>query len=114
MQVAPPHTWYGQTVGGSRILDDNPDTVYRFMAVNKTSTYVIKGKFEDYDPADPTTRPADTSFSLLTGLSGNTADVLTKDELIVNDDGTFEIYVSGAPRPPDYEATTSNLRPTPP
>ena len=69
MQVAPPHTWYGQTVGGSRILYDNPDTIYRFMAVNKTSTYVIKGKFEDGDPEDPT-RPADTTFSLLTGLSG--------------------------------------------
>ena len=87
-------------MGGSRILYDNPDTVYRFMAVNKTSTYVIKGKFEDYDPADPTTRPADTTFSLLTGLSGNTADVLTKDELVVNDDGTFEIYVSAGPPPP--------------
>ena len=109
MQVAPPHTWYGQSVGGSRILYDNPDTVYRFMAVNKTSTYVISGKFEDYDPKDPTTRPADTSFSLLTGLSGNTADVLTKDELVVNDDGTFEIYVSGAPRPPDYEGNYIQL-----
>ena len=53
MQVAPPHTWYGQTVGGSRILYDNPDTIYRFMAVNKTSTYVIRGKFEDWDPEDP-------------------------------------------------------------
>src|SRR5262249_44874409 len=27
MQVAPPHTWYGQDVGGSRILYDNPDTI---------------------------------------------------------------------------------------
>ena len=34
MQVAPPHTWYGQDVGGSRILYDNPDTIYRFMGVN--------------------------------------------------------------------------------
>ncbi|MDT5013410.1 MAG: hypothetical protein QOH57_5027, partial [Mycobacterium sp.] len=25
MQVAPPHTWYGQDVAGSRILYDNPD-----------------------------------------------------------------------------------------
>ena len=102
MQVAPPHTWYGQTVGGSRILYDNPDTIYRFMAVNKTSTYVIRGKFEDYDPDDPSTRPADTTFSLLTGLSGNTAQVITKDDLVVNDNGTFEIYVSSAP-PPEGE-----------
>ena len=102
MQVAPPHIWYGQTVGGSRILYDNPDTIYRFMAVNKTSTYVIRGKFEDYDPEDPSTRPADTTFSLLTGLSGNTAQVITKDDLVVNDDGTFEIYVSATP-PPEGE-----------
>jgi len=51
-------------------------------------------------PRGPDDASADTSFSLLTGLSGNTADVLTKDELVVNDDGTFEIYVSGSPPPP--------------
>jgi hypothetical protein len=103
MQVTPPHTWYGQSVGGSRILYDNPDTIYRFMAVNKTSTYAIRGRFEDYNPEDPKTRPADTTFSLLTGLSGNTADVVTKDELVVNDDGTFEIYLSAGPKPPGYD-----------
>ncbi len=107
MQVAPPHTWYGQTVGGSRILYDNPDTIYRFMAVNKTSTYVIKGKFEDWD--DESTVPADTSFSLLTGLSGNTAQVITKDGLVVDENGEFTILVSGAPRPADYEGNYMQL-----
>ena len=34
MQVAPPHTGYGQTVPGSTILHDNPDMIYRFMGVN--------------------------------------------------------------------------------
>ena len=112
MQVAPPHTWYGQTVGGSRILYDNPDTVYRFMAVNKTSTYVIRGKFEDWNPEDPESNPklpADTTFSLLTGLSGNTAAVLNQDDLVVNDDGTFEILVSGDPRPAGYEGNYMQL-----
>lgn len=109
MQVAPPHTWYGQTVGGSRILYDNPDTIYRFMPVNKTSTYVIRGKFENYDPAHPETLPADTTFSLLTGLSGNTAQVITKDQLEVNDNGTFEILVSGDPRPAGYEGNYMQL-----
>jgi hypothetical protein len=33
-QVAPPHTRYGMDVSGSRILYDNPDTIYRFMGVN--------------------------------------------------------------------------------
>jgi hypothetical protein len=113
MQVAPPHTWYGQTVGGSRILYDNPDTVYRFMPVNKTSTYVVRGRFENWDPAtgfDGNPKiPTDTTFSLLTGLSGNTADVIGQDQLKVNNNGTFEIMVSGAPRPADYEGNYLQL-----
>ena len=112
MQVAPPHTWYGQMVGGSRILYDNPDTIYRFMPVNKTSTYVIRGRFENWDPAtgfDGGHIPADTTFSLLTGLSGNTAAVIQQDELKVNDDGTFEILVSGEPRPAGYQGNYLQL-----
>lgn len=113
MQVAPPHTWYGQTVPGSRILYDNPDTVYRFMPVNKTSTYVIRGKFENWDPqtgfdGNPTL-PADTTFSLLTGISGNTAGVIQQRDLKVNDDGTFEIYVSGGPPPEGYDGNYLQL-----
>ena len=109
MQVAPPHTWYGQMVPGSRILYDNPDTVYRFMAVNKTSTYVIRGKFENWDPAHPENVPADTTFSLLTGLSGNTAAVLNRDDLEINANGEFQILVSGDPKPADYNGNYLQL-----
>lgn len=112
MQVAPPHTWYGQTVGGSRILYDNPDTIYRFMPVNKTSTYIIRGKFENWDPQtgfDGTGTPADTTFSLLTGLSGNTAAVIQQKDLVVDENGEFEILVSGAPRPAGYEGNYLQL-----
>ena len=94
MQVAPPHVWYGQDVGGSRILYDNPDTIYRFMGVNATSSYVITGRFTGQE------MPADTSFSVLTGLSGTTASVLTGHELVVNPDGSFTISVSGSPTGP--------------
>ncbi|MGE2734550.1 DUF1214 domain-containing protein [Mycolicibacterium vaccae] len=87
-QVAPPHSWDGTPVQGSRILYDNPDTVYRFMGVNKTSTYVITGRITGAPAADLT-------FSVLTGLSGVTADVLTARDLHVGDDGTFTITVSG-------------------
>ena len=93
MQVAPPHVWYGQDVGGSRILYDNPDTIYRFMGVNKTSTYVITGRFTGDEPAD-------TSFSVLTGLSGQTASVLSGRDLVRNPDGSFTITVSGSPTGP--------------
>lgn len=92
-QVAPPHSWDGLTVPGSRILYDNPDTVYRFMGVNKTSTYVITGRV--------TGAPAtDLTFSVLTGLSGVTADILTGRDLQVGPNGSFTITVSGDPAAP--------------
>ena len=109
MQVAPPHTWYGQSVGGSRILYDNPDTVYRFMAVNKTSTYVIRGKFEDWEPEDPDRGSRRYNLQLADRIVGKHCASITKDQLEVEDDGTFEIYVSGAPRPPDYEGNYIQL-----
>lgn len=89
-QVAPPHTWYGRQVDGSRILYDNPDTVYRFMGVNQTSTYVIRGRFTG-------AMPADTNFSVLTGLSGVTADNLSGRQIDIGPDGSFTITVSGHP-----------------
>ena len=96
MQVAPPHSWYGQDVGGSRILYDNPDTIYRFMGVNRASTYVITGRFADL--ADGVRE--NTNFSLLTGLQGTTAQNISGRDLVVNPDGTFTITVSAAPGAP--------------
>jgi hypothetical protein len=104
MQVAPPHTWYGQTVPGSRILYDNPDTIYRFMGVNAASSYVIKGQFTG-------DRPADTTFSVLTGLSGNTASVLGGHALVVDLDGSFTVTVSrdaAAPGQPNHLQLTND------
>lgn len=92
-QVAPPHSWNGLTVPGSRILYDNPDTVYRFMGVNKTSTYVITGRVTGVPATDLT-------FSVLTGLSGVTADILTARDLQVDTDGSFTVTVSGDPAAP--------------
>jgi Protein of unknown function (DUF1214) len=93
-QVAPPHIWFGQSVPGSRILYDNPDTIYRFTGVNGASQYVITGRFHDYSAAG---RPADVTFSVLEGLAGTTSSILTADDLEVNDDGTFTITVSTEP-----------------
>jgi len=92
--VMPPHTWMGQTVPGTRILYDNPDTIYRMMAVNATSTYVITGKF------GPGEMPADTSFSVLTGLGGKTAAVLNAKDMQINADGSFTITVGSKPAAP--------------
>ena len=96
MQVAPPHGWYGQDVDGSRILYDNPDTIYRFMGVNRTSTYVITGRFANLTDGVR----ENTNFSLLTGLQGTTAQNISGRDLVVNPDGTFTITVSAAPGAP--------------
>jgi hypothetical protein len=96
MQVAPPHGWYGLDVDGSRILYDNPDTIYRFMGVNRTSTYVITGHFANLTDGVR----ENTNFSLLTGLQGTTAQNISGRDLVVNPDGTFTITVSAAPGAP--------------
>jgi hypothetical protein len=92
--VMPPHDWFGQSITGTRILYDNPDTIYRMMAVNSTSTYVISGKF------GPGERPAETTFSVLTGLGGKTAAVLNAKDMQINPDGTFTVTVSSRPAEP--------------
>ena len=93
-QVAPPHDWYQQSFAGSRIWYDNPDTIYRFIGVNSASSYVITGQF------DPNALPADTNFSVLTGLSGTTASNLSGRDLVINPDGTFTITASSEPAAP--------------
>ena len=92
-QVAPPHNWYGLDVGGSRLLYDNPDTIYRFIPVNKTAEYVLTGRIYAGIPAD-------TTFSVLEGTSGTTSSILTLADLDISPDGTFVITVSGDPAAP--------------
>lgn len=92
-QVAPPHNWYLQDFPGSRIWYDNPDTIYRFIGVNNASTYVITGRFDG-------SLPADTNFSVLTGLGGTTANNLNGRDLVLNPDGSFTITASAAPAAP--------------
>jgi hypothetical protein len=103
-QVMPPHTWAGQTVEGTRIWYDNPDTIYRFVAANAASEYVITGQFA------PGERPADTNFSVLTGLNGATAYNLNGSDLEIDDQGRFSITVSAAP-PSDPDADHLQLPP---
>jgi hypothetical protein len=102
MQVAPPHQWYGLDVTGSRILYDNPDTIYRFVGVNYASQYVITGRLPERDPQ--------ASFSVLTGTTGTTVAVLNGDQLELGPDRTFVVTVSGDPAAP---GETNHLQITP-
>jgi hypothetical protein len=98
--LVPPHTWYGQEVTGSRVVFDNPDTLYRTIPVRVStdpaipSTYVIRGQF-----FGPTTAwPTDVNFSVNTQY-GQTIANLSEEDLTVNADGTFDIYVGEGPNP---------------
>ncbi|BBX27730.1 DUF1214 domain-containing protein [Mycolicibacterium alvei] len=115
LQVNPPHSWYGQNAGGTRIWYDNPDTVYRFTGINGASTYKIEGKVAGYDPADPSTHPtsANTNFSVLTGINGVTAANLNGEELSIRDDGTFTIVVSPGAAPANPEKGMNYLQAPP-
>lgn len=93
-QVSPTHDWFLQPFAGSRIWYDNPDTIYRFIGVNNASSYVITGRFFD------DTLPANTNFSVLTGLTGATAFNINGNDLTINPDGTFTITASSAPAAP--------------
>jgi hypothetical protein len=102
-QVMPGHDWFGESFGGARILFDNPDTIYRMIPVNNASSYVITGQF-----TGPV--PVDTTFSVLTGLTGTTTSVLTGDQLVVDTDGRFTITVDSRatdPNNPNHLQLTS-------
>ncbi|MHA0287583.1 DUF1214 domain-containing protein [Mycobacterium sp. C3-094] len=97
----PPHSWFGTSSGDSRYLYDNPDTIYRFAGVNQNASYVITGRFHNYDPHDPAgTLPADTTFSVVEGTSGTTSSILSADDMEIAADGSFVITVSGEPAEP--------------
>ena len=89
-QVMPPHTWFGQSFGGARIFYDNPDTIYRMIPVNNASAYVLTGRFDG-------PMPAETTFSVLTGLTGTTTSVIFGKDLQFNPDGSFTITLDSTP-----------------
>ncbi|MFI0366708.1 hypothetical protein ACH35V_02445 [Actinomadura sp. 1N219] len=107
------HCWFGQKVNGSGYGIDNPDSVYRQTAIDGSSRYVIRGKFNG--PA-----PVDTSLVLYGEIPG-TGEVrkegapvlggLTSDQMRIAPDGSFEITVGPDPAGgPNHIQTTSEAK----
>lgn len=89
--IMPPHNWLGVDVPGSRYAWDNPDTTYRIIPMDGSSSYVIRGKVVPQ-------RPVDWNFSLVDdvtdfGLVGN----IGIHDLEVAPDGSFTITVDNRP-----------------
>lgn len=81
--LAAPHTWHGISVPGSRTVFDNPDTVYRRVALDPASTYTLTGAV--HSPA-----PIDFNFSLYS-TSNATLSNIAPEQLSTKADGSFTI-----------------------
>lgn len=92
MTSSPPHRWFGLDVPGSRLLDDNPDTIYRTFRVDPNATYVLTGRFGGLRPADFTISVYDKRSVAVSYLGGK--------DIKVGPDGTFAItLVAGSNDP---------------
>ncbi|KAJ3544008.1 hypothetical protein NM208_g3270 [Fusarium decemcellulare] len=90
-------------VFGGRFGYDNADNIYRTIPINSSYSYVIRGK---------RSQVADVTFSLqedwnLTPVKST----LTKEQLVVSEDGSYTITVnSSASESPNHIKTTSSSR----
>ncbi|SHO80006.1 Uncharacterized protein MSYG_4361 [Malassezia sympodialis ATCC 42132] len=82
------HNWFGLSVPGSRYSYDNPDSIYRTVPIDGKYKYKLKGRRFGNGTTD-------TSFSLISNVnSQNTISTISKKDLKVNADGTYEITIS--------------------
>ena len=88
---APPRDadhWFGIDVPGGRYSYDNTDCIYRTIPISSKYEYIVRGKRSG-------TGPSDVTFSLISNPnSQGTVDSIVGDELVVEEDGTFEITIS--------------------
>lgn len=98
---AAPHSWFGTSVPGSRILFDNPDTVYLSQSIDPAASYVITGKRNPLAPVDE-------NFSLWAANTSTIANLSGKD-LVTAADGSFTITVD----PTSGSGAQNHLQTTP-
>ena len=90
-----PHRWFGRDVPGSRHGVDNPDNIYRVIAIDDTSHYELRGRVL------PAAGP-DVSFTVFSAYPGNGEDshslgVLTLAEIELDADGRFTLSIDPGP-----------------
>jgi len=82
------HNWFNLSVPGGRYSYDNPDSIYRTVPIDGKYKYKLKGRRFGNGTAD-------ASFSLIRNVnSQNTISTISKKDLKVNSDGTYEITIS--------------------
>lgn len=84
-----PHSLDGQPVPGSRWGIDNPDSVYRVIPVAAGERYILRGRVAEK-------RLVENYFTLW-NRSMQTVGLLNGKDLVVDEDGSFEISVDADP-----------------
>lgn len=97
--LAAPHTWHGISVPGSRTVFDNPDTVYRRVALDPASTYTLTGTL--HSPA-----PVDFNFSLYSTTNATLANI-APEQLNTKADGSFTIALDASATGTSTSASTA-------
>ena len=107
-----PRHWFGRDVPGSRCGIDNPDSVYRMIAIDEHSSYVVTGHL----PATPPVNVSFTVFPVWPGLiddpSGEFPPALGGvglKQLDVDPAGSFKLTLS--PSPTNGQRNHVQLRP---
>ncbi len=100
--VNQPHSWAGISVPGSGYGVDNPDNLYRYIAIDGESRYEISGRRTGKGPAQE-------SFTLYSSIPGTGAQnkegssvvgALMDDGIKFADDGSFTITIDSDPATP--------------
>ncbi|WFD32978.1 hypothetical protein MSPP1_004035 [Malassezia sp. CBS 17886] len=87
-----PRAAHTPAVPGSRYSYDNPDCFYGIVPISSKYTYRLRGRRTGDGPAD-------VSFSLISNpASQNTVAALYGRDLRVEDDGSYTVTISSAPR----------------
>ena len=95
-----PHTLQGEQIPGSRWGIDNPDSIYRVIPISGSEQYVIRGRVAQQ-------RLVENYFTLW-DPNMQTVGLLSGKDLVVDDEGYFEISVDSEPangRPNHIQST---------
>lgn len=84
-----PHRSGGRDIPGSRWGIDNPDSIYRVIPVSGDERYVIRGRVAE--------RRLVENYFTLWSPTMQTVGLLDGKDLVVDDDGYFEVYVDSDP-----------------
>lgn len=91
------YSWFGHKFPGSGAAIDNPDNVYRGLALDSASRYLIKGQLRPMHPAQFSFQLIRRASMVPTGSDLVSLGVLTSSDLDIDANGAFTITIDADP-----------------